>query len=62
MKWTGTVVAIIEHVDKLPGHVVYLIKTDDGDRIWRFEDELDWAPGVPRRDEIATEREGAPVH
>jgi len=40
VKWDGVIVAIVEGKGKFAGRNIYLIKCKDGDRIWRFEDEM----------------------
>lgn len=56
MEWEGKVVAIIENAQGFPGRIIYLIETTAGDRIWRFEEELNWAPGISRRQKFAKKR------
>ena len=41
MSWKGVIVACIKGTGKFRGRNIYLIKGDDGDRIWRFEDEME---------------------
>lgn len=45
MNWEGKIVACFDRIKGLRDEPVYLIEVDDGDRIWRYESELDWAPG-----------------
>jgi len=40
VKWRGSIVACIVGKGKFKGRHIYLILCDDGDRIWRFEDEM----------------------
>ena len=40
MNWKGVIVAYVRGFGKFEGRGIYLIQCDDGDRIWRFEDEM----------------------
>ena len=40
MNWSGRIVARVRGKGKWAGKDIYLIECDDGDRIWRLEDEL----------------------
>jgi hypothetical protein len=40
-EWKGTIVGRIYRVRGLKDEPVYLILVDDGDRIWRYESELE---------------------
>ena len=42
MDWSGTIVASLYRVERLKDEPVYLIECDDGDRIWRYESELEF--------------------
>ena len=59
MEWVGTIKACVVGHGPYLGKYIYLIETSDGDRIWRFEEELGGVGTIDRGEVLTMDMEGA---